>query len=252
MTVEVSSGYNNPALDLEAPSSHSSSALDLKVASGHSNPVPDLEAASSHHRPPPFLELDTSSCYSNPALDMSDEREPATPDSDYDDLFSFSEDELDENLESPGAPHSLDNGDPQGHDEPDVLCIPFGNIHNPPHKFKDPQRRVFIPGTDIDVNIIEYDRSVTTHLLNPNLTNARRPDVFEFLGSYTIELMHGGYTWTIKKRYSHIQTLHQQLKMYRTSLSIPFPTKAHRERRISFRHDTPAGTKKKHKAALPR
>nr|CAD7443417.1 unnamed protein product [Timema bartmani] len=181
MTVEVSSGYNNPVLDLEAASSHSSQALDLKVASGHSNPALDLEAASSHHRPPPLLELDTSSY---------------------------------------------------------VLCIPFGNIHNPPQKFKDPQRRVFIPGTDIDVNIIEYDRSVTTHLLNPNL--------------YTIELTHGGYTWTIKKRYSHIQTLHQQLKMYRTSLSIPFPTKAHREHRISFRHDTPAGTKKRHKAALPR
>nr|CAD7425001.1 unnamed protein product [Timema monikensis] len=82
-----------------------------------------------------------------------------------------------------------------------VLCIPFGNIHNPPHKFKDPQRRVFIPGTDIDVNIIEYDRSVTTHLLNPNLTDARRPEVYEFLGRYTIELMHGGYTWTIKKRF---------------------------------------------------
>lgn len=36
-------------------------------------------------------------------------------------------------------------------------------------KFKSYQRKCFIPGVDINVNIIDNERSVTTHLLNPNL-----------------------------------------------------------------------------------
>jgi len=74
-----------------------------------------------------------------------------------------------------------------------------------------------------------------------------------YFDRYTIELKHGDFTWTIKKRYSHIQHLHQQLKLFRTSLSIPFPTRAHRERRNSFRI-THSGLKpkNKNKEALPR
>ncbi|XP_063229629.1 phospholipase D1 isoform X2 [Bacillus rossius redtenbacheri] len=123
----------------------------------------------------------------------------------------------------------------------DPPFIPFSAIHAPLQKLRDHQPSVFIPNTDIEVKITDYDRSVTTHLLNPNL--------------YTIELTHGSYKWTVKKRYSHIQHLHQQLKMYRTSLAIPFPTKAHRNRRSSFRMElttASGGDSKKRKGALPR
>uniref|UniRef100_A0A1B6IY41 phospholipase D n=1 Tax=Homalodisca liturata TaxID=320908 RepID=A0A1B6IY41_9HEMI len=111
--------------------------------------------------------------------------------------------------------------------EPEELPLgcrarPFRTIHNPPIKFKSPHRRVFIPCEEIEIQITEYERSVTTHLLNPNL--------------YTIQLRHGDFTWTLKKRYKHIQYLHQQLRLFRASLNIPFPTKTHRERRESFKH----------------
>jgi hypothetical protein len=74
-----------------------------------------------------------------------------------------------------------------------------------------------------------------------------------YFDRYTIELKHGDFTWTIKKRYKHIQHLHQQLKLFRASLNIPFPTRAHRERRNSFRMShIRSKHKDKTKGALPR
>jgi hypothetical protein len=68
---------------------------------------------------------------------------------------------------------------------------------------------------------------------------------------YTIQLQHGDFVWTIRKRYKHIQDLHQQLQLFRASLNIPFPTRAHRERRSSFRTDY-HGSKRKSRGSLPR
>lgn len=120
-----------------------------------------------------------------------------------------------------------------------VSAVQFSVIHDPPLGFKAQKRQVFIPGQEILVRITDYDRSVTTHFLNPNL--------------YTIELRHGDFTWTIKKRYKHILQLHQQLKLFRASLNIPFPTRAHRERRNSLRMSQSGSKhKNKNKEALPR
>ncbi|XP_049865149.1 phospholipase D2 isoform X2 [Pectinophora gossypiella] len=100
--------------------------------------------------------------------------------------------------------------------------LPFKAIQEPPVKFNSVHRRVFIPGVEIKVKFTENERSVTTHLLNPNL--------------YTISLQHGDFTWTIKRRYKHILYLHQQLTLYRASLDIPFPTKTHKTRRASLKN----------------
>lgn len=117
-------------------------------------------------------------------------------------------------------------------------ALPFSTIHNDPVKFKSSSRNIFIPGEDVYAKIIDIERSVTTHPLNPNL--------------YTIEFTHGPFTWTIKKRYKHIQNLHNQLKIYRASLNIPFPTKSHREKRNSFKNMAHAKEKKRRRGALPR
>lgn len=114
--------------------------------------------------------------------------------------------------------------------------MPFTVIHNTSSKFKSQTRNVFIPGEEVHVKIIDNERSVTTHPLNPNL--------------YTIEFRHGPFVWTIKKRYKHIQYLHNQLKIYRASLNIPFPTKSHREKRNSMKRTV--NEKKGRRNALPR
>lgn len=79
---------------------------------------------------------------------------------------------------------------------------------------------------------------------------------------YTIQLTHGPFVWTIKKRFKHISVLHQQLRVFRASLNFPFPTRSHKERRASFRNNyesdsvdksgNKATGKKNRKGALPR
>ncbi|XP_028173294.1 phospholipase D1 [Ostrinia furnacalis] len=127
-----------------------------------------------------------------------------------------------------------------GDDGEIATSVPFKQIHETPMKFNAVHRKVFIPGVEIRVKFVENERSVTTHLLNPNL--------------YTIHLQHGDFTWTIKKRYKHILYLHQQLALYRTSLNIPFPTKTHKSRRASFKNTVSTEEKAEKMAlqALPR
>ncbi|XP_023305494.2 phospholipase D2 isoform X1 [Lucilia cuprina] len=112
-------------------------------------------------------------------------------------------------------------------DEDDVelrrlTVIPFTRLYGPSVKFTSFQRKVFMPGIEIQVRFIDTERSVTTHLLNPNL--------------YTIELTHGPFTWTIKRRYKHFSSLHQQLSIFRASLNIPFPIRSHKEKRATIKN----------------
>jgi len=65
-----------------------------------------------------------------------------------------------------------DDDDEEYDDENSVLMrqeIPFTSIYGPSVKFNSFQRKVFIPGREIHVRIVDTERSVTTHLLNPNL-----------------------------------------------------------------------------------
>ncbi|XP_071452786.1 phospholipase D1 [Hetaerina americana] len=121
--------------------------------------------------------------------------------------------------------------------EPDSVIIPFQTIHKQPVKFKSPQRKVFIPNQEIEVKIINFERNVTIHILNPNL--------------YTIEFHHGGFTWTVNRRYKHFESLHRQLRLFRAGLNVPFPTKNHREHRTSFRMEMKSGSDGR-RGALPR
>ncbi|RZF35633.1 hypothetical protein LSTR_LSTR008604, partial [Laodelphax striatellus] len=138
----------------------------------------------------------------------------ATNDSDYDEDLAIPDE-----THHGGVTFSSDEKDDR---EPDKV-LPFKRIHSSPVKFKAPVRNVFIPSQKIELQIIDHERGVTSHILNPYL--------------YTIELVHGNFSWKIKKRYKHFQLLHSQLKIYRATLNIPFPSKTTRERRTSFKHD---------------
>lgn len=64
---------------------------------------------------------------------------------------------------------------------------------------------------------------MTAHLFNPIL--------------YTIQLTHGNFIWTVKKRYKDFANLHNSLRVFRTSLNFPLPSRTHREIRSSFRNN---------------
>lgn len=102
--------------------------------------------------------------------------------------------------------------------------ISYEKVFAPPKKFKSFDRSIFIPSEQIHVDIVDYERSLTSHLLNPIL--------------YTIQLTHGTFIWSIKKRYKDFVQLHNQLRIFRTSMNFPLPTRAHKDLRSSFRnHD---------------
>ncbi|KAK0092201.1 hypothetical protein PV326_001951 [Microctonus aethiopoides] len=166
-----------------------------------------------------------------------DEQGTMSHDSEYDDDLGVP-DSLDMNITLTNHEMNHINNSNEEKDQSCVKIIPFSTIHGPAVKFKSPKYRVFIPCEDVIVKIIDVERSVTTHPLNPNL--------------YTIEFTHGPFVWTIKKRYKHIQNLHNALKIYRASLNIPFPTKHHRERRNSLKNLDEIKVKKKSRGALPR
>lgn len=160
---------------------------------------------------------------------------------------TLSDDDFDDKLDVPpvlltmisveGKPIVVE--DDENDYNPDAIDkIPFSTIYTGSAKFKSYQRKVFVPGLDISVTIEQSDRNLTSHFLNPNL--------------YTITLTHGNFTWQVKRRYKHIQHLHQQLVIFRTALNIPFPTKTHRQRRDNFKNNALISKSGKRKAALPR
>lgn len=166
----------------------------------------------------------------------NDDEQGMSHDSEYDDDLGVP-DSLDVTIIS-NEPINLAEENEENKQNTQVHIIPFTAVHYPAIKFNSQRYNVFIPGEKIDVKFVDNERSVTTHPLNPNL--------------YTIEFTHGSFVWTVKKRYKHIQNLHNQLKMYRTSLNIPFPTKSHRQRRNSLKNMCQLKVKKKSRSALPR
>ncbi|XP_023246744.1 phospholipase D2-like [Copidosoma floridanum] len=160
-------------------------------------------------------------------------------DSEYDDFLGVP-DSLNITVNENGEPISIEEGNADTCDRELRKALPFSTIYINNVKFNN--RNIFIPGEDVHAKIIDIERSITTHPLNPNL--------------YTIQFTHGPFTWTIKKRYKHIQQLHNQLKIYRASLNIPFPTKSHREKRNSFKSMASENKynkeKKRRRGALPR
>ncbi|KAH7939849.1 hypothetical protein HPB52_018147 [Rhipicephalus sanguineus] len=116
-----------------------------------------------------------------------------------------------------------------GGDKMDVLphggtCFSFSRVHEPSCSLLTPNRLLTLPDCPLEVKIVSVERDhSSTHILYPNL--------------YVIELRHGDFQWSIRRRYKHFQQLHQQLQMYRAAMSIPLPTKKHRERRRSYRED---------------
>ena len=93
---------------------------------------------------------------------------PLSPDSEYDEALAFPDSVtiLSIGGENPILVERKDDDADSLQIEED---IPFLSVYKPPIKFKSMQRKVFIPGAEIHVQIIDNERSITTHLLNPNL-----------------------------------------------------------------------------------
>ncbi|XP_030747183.1 phospholipase D2 [Sitophilus oryzae] len=162
-------------------------------------------------------------------------RESIGSDADYDDKLGVPE--TIKIVDVGDGPVAIENSDDELQDEDSEGGLPFTKIHNY-IKFKSLNRLVFVPGEDVIVNLVDYERHLTTHMINPNL--------------YTLSVTHAGFNWRIKKRYKDVQNLHQELVLFKTSLNIPFPSKTHKNKIKSFKENVPINKKGKRKGALPR
>nr|XP_032834394.1 phospholipase D1-like [Petromyzon marinus] len=86
-------------------------------------------------------------------------------------------------------------------------AIAFASIQRP-----SAERSVFLPGRGFRVRV--------THVERLGSSRAEKSSCM-----FTVELSHGEFAWTIRRRYKHFQALHQELQRYRTLLHIPIPTR---------------------------
>ncbi|WAR07270.1 PLD1-like protein [Mya arenaria] len=111
-------------------------------------------------------------------------------------------------------------------DQQEGKLIPFSSIHRPAKGFQNVRPDCWMK-EPIHVRIPKFEREDHPHMtrkaFNPNL--------------YTIEVRHGDYVWTFKRRYKHFDSLHKSLRLFRARCSLPVPTKQHREQRQSFREE---------------
>ncbi|KAF7268635.1 hypothetical protein GWI33_018263 [Rhynchophorus ferrugineus] len=135
------------------------------------------------------------------------------------------------------GPVAIENSDDELQDDEFEGGLPFSRVHDYV-KFNSLNRNAYVLGEDVVVTLTDYERHITTHMINPNL--------------YTISIMHAGFSWQIKKRYKDVQNLHQELLLFKTSLNIPFPSKTHKNKIKNFKENVPVNKKGKRKAALPR
>lgn len=160
------------------------------------------------------------------------ENEAMSPDSVYDENLSFTYSPLCTNRYFPiiaQLNHEIQQENGTKRDRGDER--PYTAVYDTPIKFNSFQRNVFIADVEIKVEITDYKRELTSHLLNPNL--------------YIIKLTHGNFIWFVKKRYKDFTHLHQALLVFKTSFVIP--TKCNIEFRKSIRQQ-----KSESKETLPR
>ncbi|XP_025018456.1 phospholipase D2 isoform X2 [Tetranychus urticae] len=111
-------------------------------------------------------------------------------------------------------------------DETDDL-IPFMRVHSVPTAFY-PSEAILIPEMPIKAKFIETTEAPNSHYIDQYL--------------YSYELTHGPFTWVIRKKHSNFLYLHQQLKLFLASLSLPLASRGKSSKRRSVM-DT-SGTRK--------
>ncbi|KAJ0059938.1 hypothetical protein NL108_015863 [Boleophthalmus pectinirostris] len=86
--------------------------------------------------------------------------------------------------------------------------------------FKEPEAKVFLT-PPITAKILDVER-FTSAQDRFNVTTQRSVSK-SMPAVYKIELKHGEFTWTIKKKEKHFMDLHRELRTYKTFMRIPLP-----------------------------
>lgn len=93
--------------------------------------------------------------------------DPTSPDTDFDETLGI--EELDEMTVVTVAGEEVIIKRSRANSIGQITEIPYTVIFKPPQKFNQKQRKLFLPGVEIHVEINDFERHVTHHILNPNL-----------------------------------------------------------------------------------
>jgi len=89
-------------------------------------------------------------------------------------------------------------------------------------KFSARNRKGFMDNIVVRARIVGLERTEAARSLNPFL--------------YTIELRHGGFTWTVTRRYNHFFKLHSLLSMFRKTQTLLHPRQHYHHHHHQDRH----------------
>ncbi|XP_053397424.1 phospholipase D1-like [Mercenaria mercenaria] len=159
--------------------------------------------------------------------DFDELDEPDTPG----DFFDATDGDISSLVEHSTVRHTITSGIcVESGKHPDHLegkIIPFSSIHKPAKAFAHIRPDCWMKDIPINARISHVQREHHPHMtrkaFNPNL--------------YTIEVTHGEYKWTVRRRYKHFDSLHKALRLFRARYTLPMPTRQHRERRQSIREE---------------
>ncbi|OWF47594.1 Phospholipase D1 [Mizuhopecten yessoensis] len=137
-------------------------------------------------------------------------------DSDFEDLpDDFQTDTITDGTDGPHATSQTLDGTGQG-------GLEFSAVHAPPQGFTTIRKNCWIPNTRVFLKIISAERhNAHIKIFNPTL--------------YTIQVTHGDFQWTVRRRFKHFDHLHSSLRNFRLQRRIPLPTKSRYEKRKSVR-----------------
>ncbi|XP_057715335.1 phospholipase D1a isoform X2 [Corythoichthys intestinalis] len=111
-------------------------------------------------------------------------------------------------------------------------CIPFSAVYSTVG-FKEANAKVFLPTVPVTARILEVERFTSAqdrfNMSQHRSVNKSLPAVFK------IEMKHGEFTWTVKRKEKHFMELHRELRTYKTFMRIPLPSRSHTVKRRTVR-----------------
>lgn len=87
-----------------------------------------------------------------------------------------------------------------------------------------PYTAIFSPVSDCFLRDVPIEAKIVHHEESRSVLS-----LSQYL--YHIELKHGNFTWIIKRRHNNFRSLHQQIWLFYTTLTLPLPTHNNRENR---------------------
>ncbi|XP_013885644.1 phospholipase D1 [Austrofundulus limnaeus] len=105
--------------------------------------------------------------------------------------------------------------------------LPFANVYHTVG-FREVEAQVFL-SSPITAKILDVERYTVAQ--DRFSVSTQRSMNKSMPALYKIELKHGEFTWTVKKKEKHFMELHREMRTYRTLMRLPLPSRSHTVRR---------------------